>query len=38
VHERLDALYGARASLTLQAAHDAEGGTLASVRLPIPAR
>src|SRR5262245_37131792 len=36
VRERLAALYGARASLTLQAAPDSEGGTLSSLRLPIP--
>ena len=36
VRDRLAALYGARASLTLQAAQDAEGGVLASVRMPLP--
>jgi hypothetical protein len=36
VRERLAALYGARASLTLVAADDAEGGTLATLRLPAP--
>ena len=35
VRERLAALYGARASLTLAGAGDAEGGTLATIRLPI---
>ena len=35
VRERLTTLYGARASLTLEAATDAEGGTLATIRLPI---
>ena len=35
VRERLAALYGARASLTLTDAGDAEGGTLAILRLPI---
>ncbi|MBC8057870.1 MAG: histidine kinase [Rhizobiales bacterium] len=35
VRERLTALYGARASLTLTDAADAEGGTLATIRLPI---
>jgi signal transduction histidine kinase len=35
VRERLAALYGARASLTLTDAGDAEGGTLATLRLPI---
>jgi sensor histidine kinase YesM len=35
VRERLRTLYGARATLTLQAAPD--GGTLASIRLPLPA-
>jgi signal transduction histidine kinase len=35
VRERLDSLYGARASLCLDAAPDAEGGTLAVIRLPI---
>ena len=37
VRERLAALYGQRASLTLQSANDGEGGTLATVRLPGPA-
>ena len=37
VRERLATLYGARASLTLQGADDAEGGTLATIRLPLPA-
>ena len=36
VRERLAALYGERASLTLGNGHDAEGGTLATIRLPIP--
>ncbi len=35
VRERLATLYGERASLTLEAAGDAEGGTLATVRLPL---
>ena len=35
VRERLVALYGTQAVLTLAAALDAEGGTLATVRLPI---
>ncbi len=35
VRDRLAALYGDSASLTLAAASDAEGGTLATVRLPI---
>jgi signal transduction histidine kinase len=35
VRERLAALYGTHASLTLADAADAEGGTLAIVRLPI---
>ncbi len=35
VRERLATLYGERASLVLQPAGDAEGGTLAIVRLPI---
>jgi sensor histidine kinase YesM len=34
VRERLATVYGSRASLTLQAAGDAEGGTLATLRLP----
>ncbi|HEY4065331.1 MAG TPA: histidine kinase [Burkholderiaceae bacterium] len=34
VRERLATLYGDGASLTLQAASDAEGGTLATIRLP----
>ena len=36
VRERLAALYGTQASLTLTDAGDAEGGTLATIRLPIP--
>ena len=36
VRERLATLYGARASLRLQPADDADGGVLASVRLPLP--
>ncbi len=36
VRERLATLFGTRASLTLQAATDAEGGTLATIRLPLP--
>jgi len=35
VRERLATLYGTRASLSLGAAPDAEGGTLAVVRLPL---
>jgi signal transduction histidine kinase len=35
VRQRLAALYGARASLTLQDAPGAEGGTLATVKLPL---
>jgi signal transduction histidine kinase len=35
VRERLATLYGDAASLTLEPAADAEGGTLATVRLPI---
>ena len=37
VRERLATLYGARASLVLQNASDADGGTLATIRLPLPA-
>ena len=35
VRARLAALYGANADLTLTAAGDGEGGTLATVRLPL---
>jgi|GEM_PF-5176630 len=35
VRERLATLYGERASLTLEDASDAEGGTRATVRLPL---
>ncbi len=35
VHERLATLYGARSSFTLVPAGDAEGGTLATIRLPF---
>ncbi|MES2100524.1 MAG: histidine kinase [Pseudomonadota bacterium] len=35
VRERLAALYGERASLSLRNAGDAEGGTLATIRLPL---
>ncbi len=35
VRERLAALYGARASLSLETAPGEEGGTLATVRLPL---
>jgi hypothetical protein len=35
VRERIAALYGARASLSLTDAGDAEGGALATIRLPI---
>jgi signal transduction histidine kinase len=37
VRERLATLHGSRASLTLQPAGDTEGGTRATVRLPMPA-
>ncbi len=37
VRERLATLHGERASFTLEAAPDSEGGTLATVRLPLPA-
>jgi hypothetical protein len=37
VRARLDALFGQRASFTLQPAADAEGGTLALIVLPCPA-
>ena len=36
VRERLATFYGARATLTLASAHDDEGGTLATIRLPLP--
>jgi hypothetical protein len=36
VRSRLQTLHGERASLELAAAVDAEGGTLATVRLPLP--
>ncbi len=36
VRERLAALHGARATLVLAPAGDAEGGTLAELRLPLP--
>ena len=35
VRERLATLYGERASFTLAPAGDAEGGTLATIRLPL---
>ena len=35
VRERLATLYGARASFTLAPAADADGGTLATIRLPF---
>jgi Histidine kinase/Histidine kinase-, DNA gyrase B-, and HSP90-like ATPase len=38
VRTRLTTLYGAAASLTLQATSDAEGGTLARIHMPLPAR
>jgi sensor histidine kinase YesM len=38
VRERLATLYGKDASLTLSSATDAEGGTLAVIRLPLPAQ
>ncbi|HSW06391.1 sensor histidine kinase [Aquabacterium sp.] len=37
VRERLNALYGERASFALAAAPGAEGGTLATLTLPLPA-
>lgn len=37
VRQRLTTLYGQGATLTLHGAHDEAGGTLASVRLPMPA-
>lgn len=37
VRARLEALFGQRATFTLQAANDAEGGTLALIVLPCPA-
>jgi len=37
VHERLAALYGHSASLSLQAAPDGQGGVLARIRLPLDA-
>jgi sensor histidine kinase YesM len=36
VRARLQAMFGERASFTLQAADDAEGGTLALIVLPCP--
>ena len=36
VRERLAALHGAEASLVLEPARDAEGGTCATLRLPLP--
>jgi Histidine kinase len=36
IRERLTTLYGAGASLTLEPARDADGGTLATIRLPLP--
>ena len=36
VRERLATLYGAKASFELVNAGDAEGGTLATLRLPLP--
>ena len=36
VRQRLSTLYGEQANLTLQAANDDDGGTLAVVRLPMP--
>lgn len=38
VRERLATLHGATASLTLEAADDARGGSRAVLRLPLPAR
>ena len=38
VRERLGALYGARATLQLSPAGDGEGGTLATIRLPLTPR
>jgi len=37
VRERLATLYGAQARLSLAPCDDAEGGTLATIRLPLPA-
>jgi sensor histidine kinase YesM len=37
VRERLKTLYGEAATLRLEAASDAEGGTLATITLPLPA-
>jgi signal transduction histidine kinase len=36
VRDRLRSLYGTGAGLTLQAAADADGGTLATIQLPLP--
>jgi signal transduction histidine kinase len=36
VRERLATLHGAAASLTLEPAADGEGGTCATVQLPLP--
>ncbi|MDO9096308.1 MAG: histidine kinase [Rubrivivax sp.] len=36
VRERLATLHGSRASLTLQSAPDAMGGTLVTIRMPLP--
>jgi signal transduction histidine kinase len=36
VRERLATLHGPAATLTLQSAPDAQGGTLATIRLPLP--
>jgi len=37
IRERLATLYGTQASLNLTPCDDAEGGTLATIRLPLPA-
>ena len=36
VRERLETLYGSKGSLTLEPAAEAGGGTLATIRLPLP--
>jgi len=35
VRERLATLYGTKAALSLSGASDVEGGTLATIRLPL---
>jgi len=37
VRERLATLYGARARLSLAPCTDPDGGTIATIRLPLPA-